>query len=64
MGCGALPVYFGLGDGTWYQFSSLHPGVVPFCYADGSVHLLAKETSLPVLYALGGINEGDPVTTP
>lgn len=64
MGCGSLPLYWGLGDGTWYQFSSLHPGVVPFCYVDGSVHMLAKETSLEVLYALGGINEGDPVTAP
>jgi hypothetical protein len=64
MGCGSLPTYWGLGDGAWYQFSSLHPGLVPFCYVDGSVHLLAKETSLQVIYALGGINEGDPVTAP
>jgi hypothetical protein len=64
MGCGALPVCFGLGDGTWYQFSSLHPGIVPFCYCDGSVHFLPKDTSIDVLQALGGINEGERVTVP
>jgi prepilin-type N-terminal cleavage/methylation domain-containing protein/prepilin-type processing-associated H-X9-DG protein len=64
MGCGALPLYWGLGDGTWYQFSSLHPGTVPFCFADGSVHQLSKEISNEVLYALGGISEGDPATAP
>ena len=64
MGCGSLPVYWGLGDGTWYQFSSLHPGVVPFTYVDGSVHCSRRRRSRQVLYALGGINEGDPVTPP
>jgi prepilin-type N-terminal cleavage/methylation domain-containing protein/prepilin-type processing-associated H-X9-DG protein len=64
MGCGALPLYWGLGDGTWYQFSSLHPGTVPFCFADGSVHQLSKEIPVDVLRALGGISEGDRVTLP
>jgi prepilin-type N-terminal cleavage/methylation domain-containing protein/prepilin-type processing-associated H-X9-DG protein len=64
MGCGALPLYWGLGDGTWYQFSSLHPGTVPFCFADGSVHQLSKETAANVLYALGGISEGDHADAP
>ncbi len=64
MGCGTLPVYWGLGEGVWYEFSSMHPGQVPFCFADGSVHLLSKDTSLPVIYALGGICDGDPVTPP
>jgi prepilin-type N-terminal cleavage/methylation domain-containing protein/prepilin-type processing-associated H-X9-DG protein len=64
MGCGALPLYWGLGDGTWYQFSSLHPGTVPFCFADGSVHQLSKEISNEVLYALGGISEGDRADAP
>ena len=64
MGCGALPLYWGLGDGTWYQFSSLHPGTVPFCFADGSVHQLSKEIAADVLYALGGISEGNHANAP
>jgi prepilin-type N-terminal cleavage/methylation domain-containing protein/prepilin-type processing-associated H-X9-DG protein len=64
MGCGALPLYWGLGDGTWYQFSSLHAGTVPFCFADGSVHQLSKETAADVLYALGGISEGNQANAP
>jgi prepilin-type N-terminal cleavage/methylation domain-containing protein len=41
MGVGALPTAYGLPapqTGTWYQFSSMHPGIVQFCMADGSVH--------------------------
>jgi len=51
-------------NGTWYQFSSVHPGIVQLAYVDGSVHPLSKETSLQVLYGLGGICDGDPTTAP
>ena len=46
MGCGALPMYWGLGttrppaDPTaaqWYRFSSKHTGIVQFAMGDGSV---------------------------
>jgi prepilin-type N-terminal cleavage/methylation domain-containing protein/prepilin-type processing-associated H-X9-DG protein len=39
LGVGSLPTMFGLSaqDPTWWQFSSFHPGVVQFCFADGSV---------------------------
>ncbi len=64
MGCGAMPVGWGLGDGLWYQFSSKHPGLVMFCMADGSVHALSKEISQDVLNSLSGIADGDNATVP
>jgi prepilin-type N-terminal cleavage/methylation domain-containing protein/prepilin-type processing-associated H-X9-DG protein len=65
MGCGVMITNPGLGDGdNWYQFSSRHAGTVTFCYADGSVHSLAKEISPTVLNALGGISDGDVVAVP
>jgi prepilin-type N-terminal cleavage/methylation domain-containing protein/prepilin-type processing-associated H-X9-DG protein len=50
-GVGALPTKFGLGQpglqygnslpgANWSTFSSRHPGVVQFCFADGSVRAL------------------------
>jgi prepilin-type N-terminal cleavage/methylation domain-containing protein len=64
MGSGSLPLAWGLGDGAWDQFSSRHPDIVPFCFADGSIHYLAKDTSPDVLNALGGISDGDAVKVP
>jgi len=61
MGCGMMVTNWGLSDGTWYQFSSRHPGVVSFCFVDGSVHQLQKEISPDVLNALAGISDGDPI---
>jgi prepilin-type N-terminal cleavage/methylation domain-containing protein len=39
MGIGALPTFAGMKSDqpSWFQFSSNHPGVVQFCYADGGV---------------------------
>jgi prepilin-type N-terminal cleavage/methylation domain-containing protein len=40
MGSGALPTAWGTVDqkgNAWYAFTSNHPAVVQFCYADGSV---------------------------
>jgi prepilin-type N-terminal cleavage/methylation domain-containing protein/prepilin-type processing-associated H-X9-DG protein len=47
MGIGALPTFFGLPntDPEWYQFSSRHPGVINFCFADGSVRALRPGSS-------------------
>ncbi len=65
MGCGIMITAQGLGDGQyWYQFSSRHPGLVNFSYADGSVHSISKEISTNVLYSLGGISDGDSVAVP
>src|SRR5262249_18837901 len=48
IGCGALLTYYGLPQASnsnpdaegWFHFSSHHPGVVQFCFADGSVRSL------------------------
>jgi hypothetical protein len=38
MGVGSLPTAPGIGSPTtWNNFSSNHPGIVQFCFADGSV---------------------------
>jgi prepilin-type N-terminal cleavage/methylation domain-containing protein len=43
MGCGALPVGYGLGtEGHWYTFGSKHSGIVQFCMGDASVHGVRK----------------------
>ena len=61
---GAMPHGDSFGD-PWLRgngFDSRHPGVVLFCYADGSVHPVAKDIGTRSLVALGGINNG--VVTP
>jgi prepilin-type N-terminal cleavage/methylation domain-containing protein len=55
MGFGAMGTYRGLGGPTatsaaaisWGQFSSRHPGVVLFCFADGSVRNLKRDGTQP-----------------
>ena len=58
IGIGAMPHGDSIGD-PWlggHGFDSRHPGVVLFCYADGSVHPVAKDIDTATLVALGGIN--------
>jgi hypothetical protein len=42
MGVGAMPTIGGMQavNPIWYQYSSNHPGIVQFCFADGSVRAL------------------------
>jgi prepilin-type N-terminal cleavage/methylation domain-containing protein/prepilin-type processing-associated H-X9-DG protein len=45
MGCGQAPTAWGTptgADSGWWHFSSKHPGVVQFAFADGSVHAIRK----------------------
>jgi prepilin-type N-terminal cleavage/methylation domain-containing protein len=45
IGMGPVPTAWGLPTGNqsgWWHFSSHHPGVVQFCFADGSVHAIHK----------------------
>src|SRR5262249_30213545 len=73
-GAGSLPTFLGLGQGQnahYLQFSSSHPGVVQFCFCDGSVRPLRIGTTnqrpMPqqpassdwyVLQALAGVRDG------
>ena len=69
MGCGTMAMLDGLAGGdwffersadpSWYQFSSEHPGLVQFCFADGSVRPVPVETDMFVLYALSTIAGGE-----
>jgi prepilin-type N-terminal cleavage/methylation domain-containing protein/prepilin-type processing-associated H-X9-DG protein len=68
MGCGGMDTTQqgpgtgqGLTDGVWSAFGSKHPGLVNFCFADGSVHQLQKEISPDVLSALAGMADSDAV---
>lgn len=68
-GCGALPTGFGLANGQEayvHQFSSNHPGIVQFCFADGSVRSLRTGNTADVssedfrlLMQLSGVKDGD-----
>jgi prepilin-type processing-associated H-X9-DG protein len=44
-----------------YDFFSPHPGVMNFVFADGSVHAIRFNTSIPVLQALATRAAGDTV---
>jgi prepilin-type N-terminal cleavage/methylation domain-containing protein len=59
MGCGAMPLGFGIGNvESWTNFSSEHPGVVLFCFTDGSARPINVDAAQETLEALGGIAEG------
>lgn len=60
-GCGAMCTRWGFERYMWARFNSQHPGVVVFCYADGSVHGLDKQTDTSVLVALSSMNDTDRV---
>jgi prepilin-type N-terminal cleavage/methylation domain-containing protein/prepilin-type processing-associated H-X9-DG protein len=79
MGAGGFVTYWSIVDmsdtaNARYSFGSLHPGVVNFCFADGSVRSLRKPNAVPTsvaaivnrqlpawdtLQSLGGRSEGD-----
>jgi prepilin-type N-terminal cleavage/methylation domain-containing protein len=46
-----------------YDFFSAHGDVVHFVFADGSVHALTSQVSIPVLQALATINGGETVSS-
>ena len=62
MGCGAMGTAWGLDGDEWYQYSSYHPGIVQFCFADGSVLGVSVQTELNTVKALSGISDGTAVS--
>jgi len=67
MGCGALPTGWGLQvmmkEKPYWKFSSHHPNLVQFCFADGSVDSLSihtDETPYAVVGDLSGYQDGNP----
>jgi prepilin-type N-terminal cleavage/methylation domain-containing protein/prepilin-type processing-associated H-X9-DG protein len=63
------PLYGPTGDGgpnaptsqndyTYWQFQSLHPGIVNFAFADGSVHAISKTSDFNVYVYLSGMADG------
>jgi prepilin-type N-terminal cleavage/methylation domain-containing protein len=69
MGSGAMPTGVGLEPSfpneryreSWAQFSSHHPGIVQFVFADGSVHGVSLTIDFWDLQRLGGMNDGEVV---
>jgi type II secretory pathway pseudopilin PulG len=61
MGSGSLPVIWGLGDRGLEKFSSWHPGIVMFCFADGSVRGINVEIPLESFQSIGGMRDGNVV---
>jgi prepilin-type N-terminal cleavage/methylation domain-containing protein len=58
IGCGAMGTAWGLDGEGWFQYSSRHPGIVQFCFADGSVRRLTVQTDLDTFKALSGVRDG------
>ena len=64
MGSGALATGFGLLDNDqvdWAQFSSLHLGVVNFCFADASVRSIRRGLDQDTFNAISGWHDGQNV---
>jgi prepilin-type N-terminal cleavage/methylation domain-containing protein/prepilin-type processing-associated H-X9-DG protein len=60
IGAGALPTGWGLPENDsidWYTFSSLHLGVVNFCFGDGSVRALRRGADPSTFVYLSGWND-------
>jgi len=45
-------------DVEWWQFSSRHPGIINFAYADGSVHPIAITADYNMFVAVTGMRDG------
>jgi prepilin-type N-terminal cleavage/methylation domain-containing protein/prepilin-type processing-associated H-X9-DG protein len=64
MGAGCIPVFGGLGDRSWYRFSSQHGDLAQACFADGSVRQLNYSIDQNVYRAMAGIRDGEVFTDP
>jgi hypothetical protein len=64
--CGAMSTAWGLtrNDGKWSKFSSWHPGVVQFCYADGAVRGISRDIDYWVFVYLSCMDDGRPTQSP
>jgi prepilin-type N-terminal cleavage/methylation domain-containing protein len=49
-------------DTQWQYYGSVHPSVVQFCFVDGSVRSLSKDTDLVAFQSLSTMGNGEPVT--
>jgi type II secretory pathway pseudopilin PulG len=58
MGCGALPMAWGIDQDHFASFSSEHSGQVMCCMMDGSVKPISTDISRETLIGVGGIDEG------
>ena len=61
MGCGGLWVASGMGEHRWFQFNSQHPGIVQFCFADGSVHTISTDIQHKPLRYLATMADGETI---
>lgn len=64
IGCGVMGTAWGLGGEGWYTFSSFHPGVVHFAFADANVRRIALTIDREVLKAISAIADGQAVEAP
>jgi prepilin-type N-terminal cleavage/methylation domain-containing protein/prepilin-type processing-associated H-X9-DG protein len=54
-----LPTAWGINDpSAWYTYGSRHPGVVQFCFADGSVHAFYKSADVYAFRWSSGWHDG------
>ncbi|MEA1952464.1 MAG: DUF1559 domain-containing protein, partial [Planctomycetota bacterium] len=59
MGCGVMWTLRVPSSDCPVTFASPHPGIVQFCFADGSVHAVAEDIDVSVFQALGSMQYGE-----
>ncbi len=64
IGCGVMGTAWGIGGQGWFTFSSYHPGIVQFAFADGTVRKVAVTIDQEVLRAISAIADGQAVEAP
>ncbi|MCS7237393.1 MAG: DUF1559 domain-containing protein [Thermoguttaceae bacterium] len=64
IGCGVMGTAWGIGGQGWYHFSSFHPGIVQFAFADGTVRRVPVTIDKEVFKAISGIADGHVVEVP
>lgn len=57
VGCGLAATSWGFGE-NWYHWTSRHPGVVPFCLADGSVRAISETIDHDIFEAASAMADG------
>lgn len=59
IGCGMMSVILPLDEPSAHKFSSMHSGVVQFCFSDGAVHAISRDIDYLTFVYLGCMDDGE-----